>query len=121
MWNVELENDELGASRAAGDDSAAAPAPNAPASTETRGPQPGSTKKQVGQILIAKGVLTPEQIDTAIEEQKHRKDRPLLGELLVELGMVTGDQVIEALAEAYNVPYARLTPRLADPRAVQLI
>jgi type IV pilus assembly protein PilB len=80
-----------------------------------------ASRRQVGQILVAKGILTLEQIEQAIEEQQERGHRQLLGEILVELGMATEDQVIEALAEAYNVPYARLTPRLADPKVVDLL
>src|SRR5438128_8744411 len=80
-----------------------------------------NTRKQVGQILLAKSLISQEQIDQAIEEQQQREHRQLLGELLVELGMVTEDQVVEALAEAYGVPYVRLTPRLADPKVVDLV
>ncbi|MBN2560675.1 MAG: Flp pilus assembly complex ATPase component TadA [Phycisphaerae bacterium] len=78
-------------------------------------------RKQVGQILLAKGILTQEQIDAAIEEQQQRDHRQLLGEILVELGIATQDQVVEALAEAYNVPYAKLTPRLADVNVIELV
>ena len=80
-----------------------------------------SARKQVGQILMAKGILTQAQIDAAIAEQSERGHRQLLGEILVEMKMATEDQVVEALAEAYNVPYAKLTPRLADPKVVELV
>jgi type IV pilus assembly protein PilB len=80
-----------------------------------------SSRKQVGQILLSKGILTADQIQLAIEEQERRGHRQLLGEILVELEMATEDQVLEALAEAYNVPYAKLTPRLADPKVVQIL
>jgi type IV pilus assembly protein PilB len=80
-----------------------------------------STRKQVGQVLLAKGLITKEQIECAITEQQQREHRQLLGEVLVELGMVTEDQVVEALAEAYGVPYARLSPRLADPKVIDLV
>jgi type IV pilus assembly protein PilB len=80
-----------------------------------------SARKQVGQILQAKGIVTAEQIEQAIEEQRLRKHKQLLGEIFIEKGMATEDQVLEALAEAYNVPYARLTPRLADAKVIELI
>jgi type IV pilus assembly protein PilB len=80
-----------------------------------------SARKQVGQILQAKGIVTAEQIDQAIEEQRLRKHKQLLGEILIEKGMATEDQVLEALAEAYNVPYAKLSPRLADAKVIELI
>jgi type IV pilus assembly protein PilB len=80
-----------------------------------------STRKQVGQILLAKGFLTQQQLDQAIEEQRYRNHRQLLGEILIELGVATEDQIVEALAEAYGVPYAKLTPRLADAKVIELI
>jgi len=79
------------------------------------------TRRQVGQILLARGVLTEEQIAAAVEEQQRRGHRQLLGEILVELGLATEDQVVEALAEAYNVPYAKLSPRLADAKVIELV
>ena len=80
-----------------------------------------TTRKQLGQILTAKGVVTPEQIQRAVEEQRTRGHKQLLGELLIELGFAAEDQVVEALAECYNVPYAKLTPRLADARVMELL
>ncbi len=101
----------------------AAPADIVPAPTASRAPSSrhSPSRKQVGQILMARGILTQEQIDRAIEEQNVRHHRQLLGEILVELGLASEDQVIEALAEAYNVPYAKLTPRLADAKVIELI
>jgi len=80
-----------------------------------------TTRKQLGAILQDRGVVTAEQIQRAVEEQRTRGHRQLLGELLVELGYATEDQVIEALAECYNVPYAKLSPRLADAKIIELI
>jgi type IV pilus assembly protein PilB len=88
---------------------------------ETAPPRHHGGRKQIGQILLAKGILTQEQIDRAIEEQQARHHRQLLGEILVELGLATEDHVLEALAEAYNVPYAKLTPRLADAKVIELV
>ncbi|GMU35069.1 MAG: Flp pilus assembly complex ATPase component TadA [Planctomycetia bacterium] len=78
-------------------------------------------KKQLGQILLKKGLLTEEQLERAIEEQQSSRNKKLLGEVIIELGLAGEDQVVEALAEAYNVPYAKLTPRLVDPRVIDLI
>lgn len=80
-----------------------------------------SSRKQVGQILLTKGLISHEQIEQAVAEQAARGHRQLLGEILVDLGFVTNDQVLEALAEAYNVPYARLTPRHVDAKIVDLM
>lgn len=80
-----------------------------------------STRKQLGQILLSKRVLTVEQLERAIEEQQAHRHSKLLGEVLIELGLASEDQVVEALAEAYNVPYAKLTPRFVDPKVIELM
>lgn len=80
-----------------------------------------ASKKQLGQVLVARGWLTQEQLDHAIEEQRVRGHGQLLGEVLIELGYSTEDQIVECLAEAYGVPYARLNPRLADAKVVELL
>ncbi len=79
------------------------------------------TRKQVGQILLNQGIITREQIEEAIAEQAARGHKQLFGEIIIELGFASTDQVLEALAETYDVPYARLTPRLADAKVIELI
>ena len=79
------------------------------------------TKLQLGQVLLNRGVVSQEQIDAALEKQKTQGHSRLLGELLVELGFCTENQIAAALAEAYGVPYAQITPRLCDPEAFELL
>ena len=79
------------------------------------------TKLPLGQVLLNRGVVSQEQIDVALEKQKTQGHSRLLGELLVELGFCTENQIAAALAEAYGVPYAQITPRLCDPEAFELL
>ncbi|MHC4517992.1 MAG: GspE/PulE family protein [Planctomycetota bacterium] len=78
-------------------------------------------KMQLGQLLLARGVVSQEQVDAALAEQKDKGHRKLLGELLVEMGYCTENQIAAALAEAYGVPYAQVTPKLCDPKAVEIL
>jgi type IV pilus assembly protein PilB len=80
-----------------------------------------ATRKPLGQLLISKGVLKPEQLDRALEEQKRSNHQKLLGEILIEMRLCTEDQITEALAQAYGVPYARVSPRVADPKVVPIL
>ena len=77
--------------------------------------------KRVGDILVQQRVLTPEQLSQALAAQKSGGNRQLLGEVVVELGLCSEAQVVEALAEAYDVPYARLNHKLADPRVFKML
>src|SRR5437868_4580538 len=80
-----------------------------------------ATRKPLGQLLLEKGVVKPEQLDRALEEQKRSNHTKLLGEVLVELRFCTEDQICEALAQAYGVPYARISPKIADPKIVPIL
>src|SRR5436190_3404398 len=75
-------------------------------------------RKPLGQLLMSKGLLKQEQLERALEEQKRSNHQKLLGEILVELRICTEDQITEALAQAYGVPYARVSPKVADPKVI---
>jgi type IV pilus assembly protein PilB len=77
--------------------------------------------KPLGELLVTRGALTPANVERALDEQKRSNHQKLLGEILVELSFCSEDQVTEALAETYNVPYARISPRVADPKIVRLL
>src|SRR5438094_7715138 len=78
-------------------------------------------RKPLGQLLLNKGLIKPEQLERALEEQKRSNHQKLLGEVLVELGLCTEDQITEALAHAYGVPYARISPKIADPKIIAIL
>ncbi len=78
-------------------------------------------KMQLGQLLQARGVVTDEQIEKALAEQKDKGHRKLLGELMVEMGYCTENQIASALAEAYSVPYAQVGPKICDAKAIELL
>ncbi len=76
---------------------------------------------QLGQLLLSHGIVTAEQIENALAEQKNKGHNKLLGELLVEMGYCSENQIASALAEAYGVPYAQVSPKICDPKIVELL
>ena len=78
-------------------------------------------KTQLGQLLLAREIVTQEQIDHALSEQKEKGHRKLLGELLVEKGYCTENQIASALAEGYGVPYAQVGPKICDPKVLEIL
>jgi type IV pilus assembly protein PilB len=78
-------------------------------------------RKPLGQLLLAKGLIQQDQLERALEEQKRSGHQKLLGEVLVELHICSEDQITEALAQAYSVPYARVSPKIADPKVIQVL
>src|SRR3954464_6366475 len=78
-------------------------------------------RKPLGQLLADRGLIKPEQLERALDEQRRSNHQKLLGEVLVELRICTEDQITEALAQAYGVPYARVSPRVADPKVIAVL
>ena len=78
-------------------------------------------KTQLGQLLLARGVVTEEQIEKALAEQKDKGHHKLLGELLVEMNYCTENQIASALAEAYGMPYAQISPKICDPKTLEIL
>jgi type IV pilus assembly protein PilB len=78
-------------------------------------------KMQLGQLLLGRGVVTGEQIENALAEQKEKGHRKLLGELLVEMNYCTENQIASALAEAYDVPYAQVSPKICDAKVLDIL
>jgi type IV pilus assembly protein PilB len=76
---------------------------------------------QLGQLLLARGVVTAEQVEKALAEQKAKGHSKLLGELLVEMDYCTENQIASALAEAYGVPYAQISPKVCDARTLEIL
>ena len=77
--------------------------------------------KPLGQLLVGSGLLQQAQLDLALEEQRRTDGQKLLGEILIEQKWCSPEQVAEALAQGYGVPFARITPRLADPKVIHLL
>ena len=82
---------------------------------------PAAGAKQIGQLLLKKGLVTDEQIEAALAQQRDHGHRKLLGETLVEMRFVSEDQITEVIAEAYDVPYARISPKIADPKIFEVL
>jgi type IV pilus assembly protein PilB len=73
----------------------------------------------LGERLVRAGIITQEELDSAINEQSLRKTR--LGEALTQLGFVEEGELIEFLGEQLGVPSVRLREGLIDPQAVRLL
>ena len=73
-------------------------------------------RMRLGDVLIEQKLITLEQLRVALETQTRRGRR--LGRLLVELGFVTEDQVVQALARQLNLRYVDLAQFNFNPSVV---
>ncbi|RKY08000.1 MAG: type II/IV secretion system protein, partial [Planctomycetota bacterium] len=78
-------------------------------------------KLQLGQVLLDRKIVTEEQVQRALKRQKEGTHHKLLGELFIEMGYCSENQIASALAHAYGVPYAQITPKICDPAVVEIL
>ncbi len=83
--------------------------------TVTRGNKP----RRLGEILIDEGVITKDQLNIALTEQK-KVDLPL-GKLLVNLGFATEAIMRSALGEALEQESVDLRNVVPDPEAIKMV
>jgi MSHA biogenesis protein MshE len=76
-------------------------------------------KIRLGEILIQQLLLTPEQLDTALAEQKRTGRK--LGRVFVDSGFVTEKQISEALARQLNIPFIELNQYNIQATVVQVL
>jgi len=76
-------------------------------------------KGTLGDILSASQIITEADVRAALDEQKRSGCR--FGEALVNLGIVTQEDIDWALSNQLDIPYIRLKKDLIDPAAVALI
>src|SRR4249919_2237829 len=75
--------------------------------------------KQLGQILIELGYITPEQLESALEE--HRKTPKSLGRVLIDLGMIKESDLVRALAEQVGLEFVDLSEFPVDATSTVLL
>ena len=62
--------------------------------------------EQIGQILLRKGLVSGDKLKDALLLQDSQEDR-LIGEILVEKKYITEEDLLESLAEQYNLYYLK--------------
>ena len=82
-------------------------------------PVKSALRARIGQILIQKKLITPEQLMEALKIQKEKKER--LGELLVNLGYISKDALLEVLSVELNIPAVHLARTKIPPEAIAMV
>ncbi len=75
--------------------------------------------KRIGDLLIEKGILTQDQLDIALTEQKKCKEQ--LGKIIVSLGFATEAVVRDVLGEALGHESVDLGKVVVDTEVLQLV
>jgi MSHA biogenesis protein MshE len=76
-------------------------------------------KVRLGELLLEHKVISREQLDTALAEQK-RSGRKL-GRVLTDLGIVREEKLHEVLAQHLQIPFVDVRQMTLDPNVVRLL
>ena len=74
----------------------------------------------LGEILLRAKVINRQQLDEALQRQRRRQGKHL-GRILIDLGIVTTEQVNFALARKFGIPYVKLEDYRISPQVLDRI
>ncbi len=75
---------------------------------------------KVGEILVKQGLLRPEQLSAAIDEQKKNKALKLTS-CIISLGFLKENEILKAMEKHYQIPGIDLTTFEVDKNIINLI
>ena len=74
---------------------------------------------RLGEILVEKKIITPQELELAINEQQ--KTKKLLGEVLVSMGFITERRLLQILAEQQGIPFLELKDISIDEKVIKAV
>lgn len=74
---------------------------------------------RIGEALIKKGLVNPDQLETALREQAHTGE--FLGAILIRLGYVSEEGLLTVLAEQFQTRFVSLEKVYVNPQVVKLV
>src|SRR5436305_11364400 len=77
--------------------------------------------KPTGQILLDWGLVTPAQLDAAMEAQKGLPSQEALGDTLVNMGIISERDKLRCLAEQWGCRFVDLDSCELSPDTVKLL
>ena len=80
---------------------------------------PRPRKARLGDLLLENKVISKEQLETALADQ--RKSGRRLGRVLIENGYLTEDALLDFLSRQLRIPYVDLRRYTFVPEVVRLI
>src|SRR5712691_7675745 len=83
-----------------------------------RGPNQAPVGRRFGDLLVSDRLVTQEQLDLALAEQKRTGDK--LSEILVRLGLITEDRLVHFFSRQYVIPEVTFPEKIA-PEIIKLI
>ncbi|HUK55955.1 MAG TPA: type II secretion system ATPase GspE [Nitrospiria bacterium] len=82
-------------------------------------PLPQQKRKMLGEMLIAEGLISREQLERALSEQKLHGGR--IGTIFRSMGFVTEEDIIKVLGKQMGIQPVTLSSIIIDPDVVKII
>ena len=81
--------------------------------------KPAAPRRQIGQLLLERGLISADQLRIALTEQKRSKS--MLGQVMVTMGFITERTLREALAENLGHTEIDLSRLVPSAKALELV
>lgn len=81
--------------------------------------QSGAGKTKIGEILCKEGYITGTQLEDALNYQK--KNRGRLGNILIKLGYIEDETIVNVLSRIHNYPAILLSKITPDPQVLKIV
>lgn len=78
-------------------------------------------KAKIGELLLQRGLITPEQLQEALFVQHNQNKDKQLGQILIELGYVDKEELYGLLAIQNGFPYINLNHYTIEPNILSLL
>jgi type II secretory ATPase GspE/PulE/Tfp pilus assembly ATPase PilB-like protein len=75
--------------------------------------------ERLGELLVKRNFITPDQLRKAVDEQKFKGGR--LESILVKLGFIKEDDLLSFLSAQYRVPSVKLSKIEINPNVIKLV
>lgn len=92
-----------------------------PAEAGKTGEDPNAPKKRIGERLIDAGLLSLDQLQVALQEQKNDENKRLIGQILVDMSFITESALAEFLAESSGAKRFDSKLTMIDPSVISMI
>ncbi|MGC8834198.1 MAG: GspE/PulE family protein, partial [Armatimonadota bacterium] len=80
-----------------------------------------ATTSRLGEIFVREGLITPEQLEEALEKQRQSRTQTPLGDILVSMGLISERDKVRCLAIDWNVEFIDLSETPPDPEVAKML
>lgn len=75
--------------------------------------------RKIGTFLVEQGLISEEDVQSALELQKEKGGK--LGEVLVQIGKLTWEELAQVLQEKFDIEFVDLREVVIEPEAIALV